>query len=56
MTKIRDEFLMREPILLQGHLNTPVRSICFDQGGTCLASGGSEICCLMGYRDRNRVF
>jgi hypothetical protein len=47
MTKMRDEFLMREPLLLQRHLNMPVRSICFD---------GSEICCAMGYRDRNRVF
>lgn len=37
-----DEFVMREPLLLQGHANTPVRSICFDEGGTRLASGGSD--------------
>ena len=37
-----DEFVMREPLLLQGHASTPVRSICFDQGGTRLASGGSD--------------
>jgi hypothetical protein len=39
MMKKRDEFLMREPLLLlQGHLNMPVRSICFDQGGTVEAA------------------
>lgn len=37
-----DEFVMREPLLLRGHYNTPVRSICFDKGGTRLASGGSD--------------
>lgn len=37
-----DEFVMREPLLLQGHASTPVRSICFDQGGTRLASGASD--------------
>lgn len=37
-----DESVMREPLLLQGHASTPVRSICFDKGGTCLASGGSD--------------
>jgi len=37
-----DDFVMREPLLLQGHASTPVRSICFDKGGTRLASGGSD--------------
>lgn len=37
-----DDFVMQEPLLLQGHANTPVRSICFDQGGTRLASGASD--------------
>ena len=37
-----DDFIMREPLVLQGHASTPVRSISFDKGGTRLASGGSD--------------
>lgn len=42
-----DEFAAREPLILNGHSQTPVRSIAFDRGtsdsaGTRLASGGSD--------------
>ena len=38
-----DEFLMREPLVLNGHSGSPVRSLAFDpNNGTRLASGSSD--------------
>jgi len=38
----QEDFVMREPLVLNGHSGSPVRSLAFDNGGARLASGSSD--------------